>query len=319
MDTIRGIHHVTAVASDPQRNLDFYTRVLGLRLVKLTVNFDANEVYHFYFADETGSPGTVWTTFPWVRARKGHHGTGQAAFTAFSVPAGSLDFWRARLKEAGLAVSAPFERFGEEGLAFSDPDGLQIELIASTGELPAAPWADGPVPGEVALRGFHGVTLLLDEFDRSARLLSDVFGLRLAGETTGRLRFEAPAGAPGRRIDLLRLPGAPLGRMGTGIVHHVAWRVPDGASQLEWRERLVNLGYEVTPVRDRSYFHSIYFNEPGGVLFELATDSPGFATDETVACLGSALKLPPWLEPRREEIRRGLPVLALPSACPEPA
>ncbi len=318
---IRGIHHITAIASDPQRNLDFYTRVLGLRLVKLTVNFDAPDTYHFYFADASGHPGTILTFFPWPGARRGLHGTGQATMLAFSIPPGSLGYWSDRLKQHGTTVSSPFERFDEEGFAFQDPDGLQVELVASQSgaEPEAAIWEGSPVPVEMALRGFHGVTLMEEGFEATMELLKDTFGFREIAQVENRARFEAPSGQPGRRIDLISLPAAPVGRMGAGVVHHVAWRAAGDAEQLAWREKLVAKGLDVTPVLDRQYFHSIYFREPGGVLFEIATDPPGFATDEGIDCLGTSLKLPPWLEPVRREIASQLPALELPETCPEPA
>jgi glyoxalase family protein len=319
--TINGIHHVTAIASNPQRNLDFYTQVLGLRLVKLTVNFDAPDTYHFYLADGSGSPGTILTFFPWPDARRGTHGTGQATMLAFSTPAGALGYWHDRLKSQGLTVSTPFRRFDEEGFAFQDPDGLQLELVAGyPGSDPEVEvWQAGPVPAEMALRGFHGITLLEEGFEATAELLTGVFNFYQTHEARNRVRFEAPSGQPGRKIDLISLPSAPAGRMGAGTVHHVAWRAADDAQQLSWRDTLIEKGLNVTQVLDRQYFHSIYFREPGGVLFEIATDPPGFTTDESIDCLGTSLKLPPWLEARRLEIARLLPDLLLPVGCPEPA
>ncbi|HEX7973005.1 MAG TPA: ring-cleaving dioxygenase [Anaerolineales bacterium] len=312
---IRGIHHVTAIASDPQRNLDFYTGVLGLRLVKLTVNFDAPDTYHFYFADGTGNPGTILTFFPWPGARQGVHGARQASTLAFSIPAGAAGFWVDRLKQHGVTASTG-ESFNEEVISFADPDGLQLELVAGETEAAVSPWEGGPVPAQAALRGFHGVTLQEEGYEATAALLSETFGFRLAYQAENRARFEAPSGQPGRRIDLVCLPAGALGRMGAGVVHHVAWRTGDEAQQLEWRKKLVGLGLNVTPVLDRQYFRSIYFREPGGVLFEIATDPPGFAIDESPQRLGTSLKLPPWFEPRREEISRQLPSLRLPASGP---
>ncbi len=317
---IPGIHHVTAIASDPQRTLNFYTQMLGLRLVKLTVNFDDPETYHFYFGDARGHPGTILTFFPWPGVRPGRHGTGQADRLAFSIPSGSTGYWLERLENHGVTESKTFQRFDEEGLGFEDPDGLQLELIEDTMPEPGVmAWEETSVPVEMALRGFHGITLLEEGFEATAELLRDTFGFRQTQEAENRARFEAPSTQPGRRIDLITLPAAPIGRMGAGIVHHVAWRAADDAQQLAWREELVNAGLDVTPVLDRQYFHSIYFREPGTVLFEIATDPSGFATDEEVGCLGTSLKLPPWLEPQRPEIRQRLPGLHLPVACPEPA
>jgi glyoxalase family protein len=314
---IPGIHHITAIASDPQRNLDFYTQVLGLRLVKLTVNFDAPDTYHFYFGDGAGHPGSILTFFPWPDAHRGLHGTRQATMIAFSIPAGSTGFWVDRLKQQGMSPSTPIDRFGEEVVPFVDPDGLQLELVAVDSPPATSSWEEGPVPPEHALGGFHGVTLLEEGFEATSALLKETFGFQLTHEAENRARFEALSDQYGRHIDLISLPDAPLGRLGAGIVHHVAWRAADEAQQLAWRERLIELEYDVTPVLDRQYFHSIYFREPGGVLFEIATDPPGFATDEQTDCLGSSLKLPPWLEPQRAELMRTLPTLHMPSPCPQ--
>lgn len=318
---ISGIHHVTAIASDPQRNLDFYAHVLGLRLVKLTVNFDAPDTYHFYFGDAQGHPGTILTFFPWSNARLGIHGTGQADVLAFSIPPDSVSYWVNRLERHNVVPSSPFQRFDETGIAFRDPDGLRIELIAGPDGSAAdsAHWQDSFVPEEVALRGIHSVTLLEEGFEATVDLLQSVFGYEQANAAQDRYRFEAPSSEPGRKIDLISHPAAPIGRMGAGVIHHVAFRAQDDAQQLAWREMLVARGMDVTPVIDRQYFHSIYFREPGGVLFEIATDAPGFAIDEEYDCLGTSLKLPEWLEPRRSDIVDMLPELKLPILCPEAA
>ncbi|MFP3941752.1 MAG: ring-cleaving dioxygenase [Thermoanaerobaculia bacterium] len=307
---IAGIHHVTAIATDPRRTLDFYTRVLGLRLVKRTVNFDDPGTYHLYFGDDLGRPGTVLTFFPWPLARRGIRGVGQATATAFSVPAGSLGFWQERLRGEGVAVEEPAERFGgEEGFAFQDPDGLKLELVAHEGADERPGWGRGPLPAEHAIRGFHSVTLSEQGYQATAELLTQVLGFRLVAEEGSRSRFEAGDGGPGARVDVHCAPSAPFGRVAAGSVHHVAWRVADEEAQAAWRERLAARGLNVTPVLDRQYFRSIYFREPGGVLFEIATDRPGFTLDESPDALGEALKLPPWLEPRRAEIEDALPEL----------
>ncbi|MGE5223492.1 MAG: ring-cleaving dioxygenase [Omnitrophica WOR_2 bacterium] len=316
---ISGIHHITAIASDPQRNLDFYTRILGLRLVKLTVNFDAPDTYHFYFGDEAGRPGTLLTFFPWPGARRGLHGSGQVDWISFSIPDEAEAYWVDRLTQHGLAVSPTEERFGEMVIPFADPDGLQLELVASNETPPAMGWEAGPVPPDLAVIGIHGITMLEEGFEQSAGLLRDTFGFSQSTQSEKRIRFEAPSGEPGRRVDILTSPDIPDGRMGAGIVHHVAWRTPNDEDQLAWREQLVEQGLDVTPVLDRQYFHSIYFREPGGVLFEIATDPPGFTLDEKIDCLGTSLKLPHWLEPKRDELVPLLPELKLPLGCPEPA
>lgn len=309
---IPGIHHVTAIASDPQRNLDFYVGTLGLRFVKRTVNFDDPTTYHFYFGDGVGLPGTVLTFFPWPGARPGRPGTGQVTATAFSIPAGSLGFWMERLSERGLEIEGPVQRFEEETIAFADPDGLVLELVAEDDPPVVTDWDGGGVPIEHAIRGFHGVTLSLEAWEPTTELIEGTMGYERAGEVGDRTRFIAQHPAPGRRIDIRGRPSAAPGRMGAGIVHHVAFRAADDEQQAGWREELVSAGFNVTPVRDRQYFHSIYFREPGGVLFEIATDAPGFTLDEERDQLGSGLKLPSWLEGRRESLESALPEIRLP-------
>lgn len=314
LNPISGIHHITAIASDPQRNLDFYTKTLGLRLVKKTVNFDDPGTYHFYFGDHQGSPGTILTFFPWPGSRRGRKGIGQVAVVAFAIPDGSLGYWQDRLKMHGFSTAEPFERFEERVLPVLDPDGLALELVNSPGTLQLPTWEGGGVPAQHAIYGFHSPTLLLEGFERTAHLLTSIFGLQPVAEARSgcRVRYEV-AGAdpfrPGVFLDIDCRPVEKPGQMGAGIVHHIALRVADDAAQLAWRERLVAEGFNVTPVMDRQYFHSIYFREPGGILFELATDPPGFGLDETPESLGQGLKLPPWLETKREVIEKALPVV----------
>lgn len=311
---ISGLHHVTAIASDPQRNLDFYAGTLGLRLVKRTINFDDPGSYHFYFGDAVGTPGTILTFFPWPNARHGVRGTGEVTTTAYSVPVDSIPYWADRLQGLGLKVERPASRFGEEVLRFSDPDGMAVELIGSATSAHIQTWTDGPVPVEHALRGFHSVSATLDDTADTARLLTEVFGYRLAGESGNRLRFTAQ-GEPtlGQSMDLVQVDGANPGRLGAGSVHHIAFRATDDDAQQAWREKISHQGFGVSPIMDRSYFHSIYFREPGGVLFEIATDGPGFATDESVADLGRNLRLPSWMESSRSRIEEILPKITLPS------
>jgi glyoxalase family protein len=308
---IPGLHHVTAMTGDPKRNLDFYTRLLGQRLVKKTVNFDDPTTYHFYFADALGTPGTVVTFFPWPHAAAGTLGTGETSTVAYHAPAGSLDSWEARLSDRGVSTVRQ-DRFGETILAFRDPAGTRLEIVA-TGATPDAvtPWTKGPVPEDMLLRGFHGVTLQLAHPEATQNVL-EAMGYREAArvpEGSGeRIRLEVP-GSRGATIDLLSLGHALPGRFGQASIHHIAFRVLDDQAQEQARRALQDLGLNVTEVKDRMYFRSIYAREPGSVLFEFATDPPGFATDESTEDLGTSLTLPAWLEPRRDELQNALPTL----------
>jgi glyoxalase family protein len=299
---MHGIHHVTAIAGKAQRNLDFYTRTLGLRLVKRTVNFDDPGTYHFYFGDEVGHPGTILTFFPWEHAAPGRAGVGLAQTPTFRVPAGAIGYWMHRLLEKGVTCEPMTERFGERVLGFSDPDGLGLALVGVAGAEAEPAWSDGDVPAEHAARGFHGVTLMLDRGDATGEILSGVLGFSEAGREGGIVRYRAHAGIGGV-VDLREVGGFLAGRMGRGTVHHVAFRAADDAEQAAMARKLVDNGWaQVTDQKDRQYFRSVYFFEPGGVLFEIATDAPGFTVDEPQAELGRALKLPPFLEPRRSEL-----------------
>jgi glyoxalase family protein len=306
MEPVQGIHHITAFASDPQANVDFYQQVLGQRLVKTTVNFDDPGTYHLYYGDEAGSPGTILTFFPWVGARRGQRGRGETGAVAYAIRRESLDFWRAHLATCGVAVQDGGERFGAPVLTFEDPDGTPLELIASDPPEPVRVWQAGPIPAEHAPRGFHGLTLWVSRPEATANVLTGIMGFRLVGQEDNRQRYVS-AGAPGSHVDLLIQPELARGQMGAGSVHHVAFRAQDDAEQLEYQQRIAQGGLHVTEVRDRQYFHSIYFREPAGVLFEIATDGPGFLIDEPVDQLGTSLKLPPWLEPQRDTISRVLP------------
>ncbi|RXH58611.1 ring-cleaving dioxygenase [Granulicella sibirica] len=307
---IVGLHHVTAIASNPQRNLDFYTEVLGLRFVKRTINFDDPGSYHFYFGDDAGSPGTILTFFPWPGASRGSLGVGETAATAFSVPLTSLAFWEKQLSENGIPVERLGKRFNEEVLSFADPDGMRLEIVGHPDAGPAKPSRFASIPAEHAIRGFFGVTLSEKRLESTAQVLNTM-GFHKLAEEGNRVRFSAEGAELGNHIDIVVPETAAYGRMGAGSVHHIAFRVPDDASQLEWREELSAQSLQVTPVQDRTYFHSIYFREPGGVLFEIATDPPGFALDEPVESMGEALKLPPWLEKSRGVIEQRLPVITL--------
>jgi glyoxalase family protein len=314
--TIQGIHHVTAIAGDAQRNLDFYTGLLGLRLVKRTVNFDDPGTYHLYYGDEEGRPGTIMTFFPWKNAPRGSLGAGQTSATAFSVPEGSLGFWQGRLQAAGLPVESPRVRFDEEVLSFADPDGLRLELVAHDGVGDLPPWQDGPVPSAHAIRSFYGVTLLERSLEATAEVLTGSLSFEEGGIQGDRHRFIAPDGGPASRVDVLVQPDAGFGRIAVGSIHHVAFRIAGDREQIQWRDASLAKGLQVTSVRDRNYFHSVYFREPGGVLFEVATDPPGFAIDESVPELGTSLRLPEWLEPERAVLESTLPKLTLPSVEP---
>lgn len=304
---LTGLHHVTAIASDPQRNLDFYVGVLGLRLVKRTINFDDPGSYHFYFGDETGSPGTILTFFLWPHARRGVRGVGEVEATAFTIPADSLGYWQDRLKSHGVS-SDRTTRFGEEVLRFTDPDGMLIEFIGAGSGVAAG----NAAASQHALRGLHGITAAVRSMEPTAQLLTKTFGYRLTAEEGNRHRYSVETGGVGRHVDLLRRPDEGPGRSGAGTIHHVAFRVPDENAQIAARRTLVSLGYGVSPVTDRAYFRSIYFREPGGILFEEATDGPGFTTDETPETLGSALQLPSWMKSSRSRIETLLPAIRVP-------
>jgi len=307
---LTGIHHLTAIASGPARNAAFYTEVLGLRMVKKTVNFDDPGTYHLYYGDHNGTPGTILTFFPWPDARRGTPGVGQITAFAFQAPRGSLTFWRNRLTSNGFAIASEGARFGEKFLAIRDPDGFLIELIETVDLAPISPVGAARLPAEHELRGFHGATLSLEAQERTGVVLTKLMGAVSEKSEDNRFRYLLGDG-PGRcaRIDLLCLPAGRWGAGGTGIVHHIAWRTPDDASQLAARSELVSAGFNVSPVMDRIYFHSIYYREPGGVLFEIATDPPGFSVDESPEDLGSKLMLPPWLEGHRSFLEATLPPL----------
>jgi glyoxalase family protein len=310
--SIIGLHHVTATVDDAQADLDFAMKLLGLRLVKKTVNFDNPSVYHFYYGDERGTPGTIWTTFPYKDkgVRVGSKGTGQITAMSFSVPAGALDFWRTRLAGAGCAPGDQPLRFGEPSLVVRDPSGLAIELIAASGDT-REPWAGGLVDPTAAIRGVHSVTLTVREAAPTVAFMIDLLGFERIDEAGGRTRMAVGGRGPGRTIDVVEAPDRSAGINGLGTVHHVALAVPDPDDQLRMRMALVQAGRQVTTVLDRQYFKSIYFREPGGVLYEIATVGPGFIVDEELDCLGQALKLPPWEEQHRPAIEAGLPAISI--------
>lgn len=307
-----GIHHITAIASDPQHNLDFYTRLLGLRLVKQTVNFDDPGSYHFYFGDRIGSPGTIITFFPWPGAPRGRRGTGQVVTASFAVPRTAIRYWKSRLNERHVLNEEMNPRFGDSVLRFADPDGLMLELIESDRPPDTNLNGESDVPNEFAIRGFHAPTLEVQTADLTLQLLVQTFGFERSAEENNRQRFSLDEKSTGLQLDLVERRDTGFGQIAAGTVHHIAFRVADEAEQTRWREMLADLGFGVTPVIDRQYFHSIYFREPGGILFEIATDGPGFATDESVEHLGENLMLPKQFEAQRSTIERMLPPISLP-------
>ena len=312
-----GIHHVTAIAGDPQRNLDFYVGTLGLRLVKRTINFDDPTTYHFYFGDATGRPGSLLTFFPWAGAYRGRPGAGEVGETAFAVPDGALDFWRERLTLQGVAFRDRPPRFGEESIALADPDGLRLVLIASPNAGSDGLWRDGAIPSAGAIRGIHSATIAVRNLEPTAELLTEALGFHSLGREGDRLRLEAGAGGPGALIDLLLDPAVAPALSGAGTVHHIAWRARDDLAQAELQRAVLGRGLVTTPVVDRQYFKSIYFREPGGTLFELATDGPGFLIDEPVEYLGAQLRMPARFEPHRAEIEAALPTVRWPGESVE--
>jgi glyoxalase family protein len=308
---IRGLHHVTATVADAQADLDFYAGSLGQRLVKKTVNFDNPGVYHLYYGNEAGTPGTLMTTFPYrgMGVRSGTHGAGQITVTSFSVPSGALGFWRTRLAERGIAYSDDRSSFGEDALRFRDPSGLVVRLVGNALDQ-RTPWTIPEISADRAIRGIHGVTLLVREPERTVAFLSQLLDGVIADESADTVRVGINGAGPGRLVEVTRAAAAPDAVNGLGTVHHVAFAVAGDEQQLEMRRELVSRGVHVTEVLDRQYFRSIYFREPNGVLFEIATVPPGFTTDEALPELGRSLKLPPWEEPHRAEIEKALPRVA---------
>jgi glyoxalase family protein len=306
---ILGIHHITAIAGDAQRNYDFYTKVLGLRLVKKTVNFDDPGTYHFYFGNETGTPGTILTFFPWARVKQGSNGTGMATHIGYSVPAGSLDFWNDRLEQNRVHHEEPAVKFDEHYLSFTDPDGLQINLVVPANNDNRTPWVTNEIKSDVAIKGFHSITLTLAAMQPTADILTEVFGYRLLKQEGNMYRYITDAIDNAAIVDIIEIPNGVPGVVAGGTNHHVAFRVENEEIQIQIREKIVARGLYITEKIDRNYFYSLYFREPGGVLFEIATDNPGFAIDEPVNELGTHLKLPPQYEAERVTIEQVLPKL----------
>ena len=306
---ILGLHHITAIAGNAQRNYNFYTKVLGLRLVKKTVNFDDPGTYHFYFGDEAGSPGTILTFFPWEGIGQGYTGTGMATNIGYSVPAGSLDFWADRFKQYNVKYDTTAERFGETFLSFRDPDGLKLDLVVPATTDNRTGWKTTDVNASVATKGFHDITLTVKNITPTASILTDIFGYNLQKQEGNRHRFITDAIDNASVVDIIEAPGLAPGKGAAGTNHHVAFRVKNEEVLMEFREKIAGKGLGITPKIDRDYFFSLYFKEPGGVLFELATDNPGFTRDEPLSELGTSLKLPKQYENIREKIVEVLPVL----------
>lgn len=310
MNATKALHHVTAVAGSAQGNLDFYEGVLGQRLVKTTVNFDDPGTYHLYYGDRTGSPGTIMTFFPWRHVKRGHPGNGETGAVAYAAPIDSLSYWGERLTAAGAQLKGTTERFGEPVLVFEDPDGLSLEIVGQHAGAATSPWVEGPIPTEHVLQGFQGVTLWVRQLEPTAALLQEGLGYSLVGSDADRHRFRTGSNSVAGTIDILERPQGASGAFGAGSIHHIAFRAETDDELVAFQKSLSDIGAAVTEVKDRRYFQSIYFREPGGVLFEVATDPPGFTSDETAEALGQSLKLPPWLEGRRAEIEQRLPPLS---------
>ena len=311
---VHGIHHVTCIAGNAQENLDFYVGLLGMRLVKKSVNQDDPGTYHLFYADRVGNPGTDFTFFPWPNMEPGRLGIGLTVETSFAVPPGSLDHWQERLQRSGVESSTRENRFGERTLPFQDPHGLQMALVETADERQFVPWEESPVPPEHQLHGMHAVRLWERQLAPTATVLTELMGFSLLGTEDGWHRYGAAGGGSGKLIEIKELPEERRGQWGTGSVHHVAWRVKDSEEQMSLRDILIHAGLRPTQQIDRFWFRSVYFKEPGGVLFELATDGPGFDRDEDMEHLGEQLILPPWLETQRNEIEKALPSLEMPDS-----
>lgn len=309
MPPVSGIHHVTSIASEPRRNVEFYTRALGMRLVKKSVNQDDTGTYHLFYADGAGHPGSDMTFFPWAHLPPGVKGTGLTNEVSLAVPPDTLDFWAARLARFGVEVGEPAEAFGERLIRFADPDGLELALVESSDDQGFSAWDQSPVEAAAQVRRIHGIHLWQRDLGASAAFLTEVLGFAELGAEQGVRRYGLDGGRSGALIDIRDLPDVAAGRWGHGSVHHVAWRVPDEQAQHVVRQAIARAGRRPTPIIDRFWFRSVYFFEPGGALFEIATDGPGFAIDEDAEHLGERLILPPWLEPQRARIEAALPPL----------
>ena len=306
---ILGLHHITAIAGNAQRNYDFFTKILGLRMVKKTVNFDDPKTYHFYFGDESGTPGSIITFFPWEGVKKGKNGVGMATEIGYSVPEGSLDFWKERFEKHGVEFGKTREQFGEEYLAFRDPDGLNLKLVVPKHSDERQAWETDEINSDVAIKGFHSVTLILNNVGPTAGILTDIFGYELEEKEDDFYRYKTSTVENAAIIDIHQDPTAERGINAGGTNHHIAFRVKNEEAQMYFRDKIREKGLQITEKIDRDYFFSLYFREPGGVLFEIATDNPGFTRDESLAELGSTLKLPSQYEDARDRIEKLLPEL----------
>lgn len=305
-----GIHHITALASDPKRNYDFYTKVLGLRLVKKSINQDDPETYHFFFGNRTGEPGTGMTFFPHPDIQQGRAGSSQAVEVTFAIPKNALGFWIDRFHALKIDYEGPENRFGESVLRVRDPDGLMIELVATDSAPDGDVWATDDVPVESAIRGFHSTTLWVNDLDKTAAILTTYFGFQKTEQDGNRHRYSTGQRGIGQVVDIRDTQGFMRGKPGAGTIHHVAFRAGSDEHEADLRKALLERGMNITPVIDRYYFHSVYFREPNGILFEIATDQPGFTVDEIPDALGATLQLPPRFESMRAEIEANLPVIA---------
>ncbi|HKV88413.1 MAG TPA: ring-cleaving dioxygenase [Candidatus Dormibacteraeota bacterium] len=312
--SIPGIHHVTCITGDVQKCVNFYVSALGLRFIKKSINQDLPDTYHIYFGDYLGTPGSAMTFFGWPTWPSSRRGTGQVTTVSFAVPDRGLDFWSDRLRRLGVA-SRRSARFGVEAIVLEDPDGIELELVSGPSDDRWVTWRESPVDAEHAIRGFHSVTLTVSEGAATFDLLESTMGFRKSGQEGSRTRLETGEGGAHATLDVIESPEGPAGEESLGTVHHVAWRTPDAETQEQWREKLLAAGRNVTPVIDRWYFKSIYFREPGGVLYEIATDGPGFTVDERPERLGSGLSLPPWFQVRRERLDSVLPPIVVPTTA----
>jgi glyoxalase family protein len=309
--SVHGLHHVTCIAGDAQENVDFYLSLMGMRLVKKSVNQDDPGTYHLFYADRTGSPGTSLTFFPWPQMEPGRLGTGLTVEVSFAISPGSLTYWLDRLRHYGVECGAPEIRFGESTITFNDVHGLPLALVETSDDRQFVPWENSPVPVEHQLKGMHSVRLWERKLDHTEKILTQRMGFTYLGEEHGWHRFSIKGGGSGKLIEIKELPEERRGQWGTGAVHHVAWRVEDSDEQMSLREGIANAGLRPSPQIDRFWFKSVYYKEPGGVLFELATDGPGFDRDEDMDHLGEQLILPPWLDAQRDEIEAALPALEM--------